>query len=144
MKYLIAMIVLMLLISVQAQADIVVVVHPSSRLKNLTQQQIIDIYMGRIHAVEDTNRIVPYDQPQDSELRASFYQHLTGRPVAFINAYWARLLFTGRASPPRQVTDNMSIVDIVEKDPNVIGYIDERNLNDRVSVVFKIITHAQQ
>ena len=34
-------------------------------------------------------------------------------------------------------------IDIVEKNPNVIGYIDERNLNDRVSVVFRVVTRAQ-
>ncbi|MGZ0018926.1 hypothetical protein [Nitrosomonas sp. wSCUT-2] len=143
MKYWIAIIVLLLLISTQTRADIVVVVHPSSRLKHLTQQQVIDIYMGRIHSVGDIDPVIPYDQPQDSEIREDFYQFLMGRPIAFINAYWARLLFTGRASPPRQVTDNMSIIDIVEKNPNAIGYINERNLNDRVSVVFRVVTHAQ-
>ncbi len=141
MRYLIATLPILLLISAQAWADIVVVVHPQSELKNLTKQQVIDIYMGRLQISADGGKIVPYDQPQDSEIRAAFYQNLTEKPVASVNAYWARLLFTGRASPPRQPSDSMSIVDIVAESLYAIGYIDEKDLDDRVSVVFKAMNN---
>ncbi len=141
MRYLIATLPILLLISAQAWADIVVVVHPQSELKNLTKQQVIDIYMGRLQISADGGKIVPYDQPQDSEIRAAFYQNLTGKPVASVNAYWARLLFTGRASPPRQPSDSMSIVDIVAESLHAIGYIDEKDLDGRVSVVFKAMNN---
>jgi ABC-type phosphate transport system substrate-binding protein len=141
MRYLIATLPILLLISAQAWADIVVVVHPQSELKNLTKQQVIDIYMGRLQISADGGKIVPYDQPQDSEIRAAFYQNLTGKPVASVNAYWARLLFTGRASPPRQPSDSMSIVDIVAESLYAIGYIDEKDLDGRVSIVFKAMNN---
>lgn len=141
MRYLIATLPILLLISAQAWADIVVVVHPQSELKNLTKQQVIDIYMGRLQISADGGKIVPYDQPQDSEIRAAFYQNLTEKPVASVNAYWARLLFTGRAFPPRQPSDSMSIVDIVAESLYAIGYIDKKDLDDRVSVVFKAMNN---
>ena len=137
MRYLIV-VILQLLFSVPCWADLVVIVHPASGMRNLTQQQVIDIYLGRIQTNMDGKKIVPYDQPQDSEIRAMFYQRLTGRAVTSVNTYWARLLFTGRASPPRQPSDNMSITNIVAQNLDAIGYIDERDLDDRVSVVFKI------
>lgn len=136
MRYLIAVILQFALISAQAQADIVVVVNPDSKLTALTQQQIIDIYMGRTQTLADGSKPVPYDQPMDSAIRVAFYQSLTGKSLASINAYWARLLFTGRASPPRQLSDNMRLVDIIEKDLNAIGYMDSSDLNERVSVIF--------
>lgn len=141
MRYLIATLPILLLISAQAWADIVVVAHPQSELKNLTKQQVIDIYMGQLQISADGGKIVPYDQPQDSEIRAAFYQNLTGKPVASVNAYWARLLFTGRASPPRQPSDSMSIVDIVAESLYAIGYIDEKDLDGRVSIVFKAMNN---
>lgn len=139
MRYLIVAIIQMLLIFAQARAEIVVVVNSASGLTELTQQQVIDIYMGRIQTVANGGKVVPYDQPLDSEIRAAFYQQLTGKSVASVNAYWARLLFTGRASPPKQVSDNMSIMDILAKNLNAIGYIDEKDLDDRVSVVFRMM-----
>jgi ABC-type phosphate transport system substrate-binding protein len=138
MRYLIVAVIQMLLIFAQARADIVVVVNSASELTELTQQQVIDIYMGRMQTVTNGGRVVPYDQPLDSEIRAAFYQHLTGKSVASVNAYWARLLFTGRAAPPKQVSDNMSIMNILAENLNAIGYIDEKDLDDRVSVVFKM------
>ena len=137
MRYLIV-VILQLLFSVPCWADLVVIVHPASGMKNLTRQQVIDIYLGRIQTNMDGKKIVPYDQPQDSEIGAVFYQQLTGRAVTSVNTYWARLLFTGRASPPRQPSDNMSVINIVARNLDAIGYIDERDLDDRVSVVFKI------
>ena len=137
MRYLIV-VILQLLFSVPCWADLVIIVHPASGMKNLTRQQVIDIYLGRIQTNMNGKKIVPYDQRQDSEIRATFYQQLTGRAVASVNTYWARLLFTGRASPPRQPSDNMSILNIVAENMDAIGYIDERDLDDRVSVVFRI------
>lgn len=141
MRYLIVAFMQLLLISMPVCADIVVVVSPSSELRNLTKQEVIDIYMGRIQVYTDGIMITPYDQPLNSKIRADFYQRLTNRPVASVDAYWARLLFTGRAAPPRQAPDNISIIEIIEENPRAIGYIEERELDDRVSVVFKLIGH---
>jgi len=80
----------------------------------------------------------PYDQPSNSTVRADFYYRITQKSVAAINAYWARLIFTGRASSPRVVVDHLEMLEIVEKKPEAIGYIAKEYLNDRVAVVLEI------
>jgi ABC-type phosphate transport system substrate-binding protein len=122
----------------QARADIVVIVNPRSNITVLTHHQIIDIYMGRNPRLANEQKLQPYDQAMDSPTRSDFYYGITGKPVAAINAYWARLLFTGRASPPKPVADNSAMLDLIEKNPMAIGYLDERYLNEHVTVVYKI------
>ncbi|MDR4515483.1 hypothetical protein [Nitrosomonas sp.] len=119
-------------------ADIVVIVNPDSSIVKLSRRQIIDIYMGRNPGLESGQKIQPLDQPINSAVRAEFYRKLTGKPVSAINAYWARLLFTGRAFPPLLVEDNKAMLNTVLKNPNTVGYLESQYLTERVKVVYKL------
>ncbi len=138
MRYQIIIIIVLLLIPVTVVADIVVVVHPSNSIKELTRRQVVDLYMGRTSHFPNGQQLKRYDQPNNSSVRAEFYFRMTQRPIAAINAYWARLRFTGRASPPRVVSDHLEILEIVEKNPDAIGYLKKKHLNDRVTVVLEL------
>jgi len=138
MRFLAILTTFIIFLPFQVRADIVVIVNPRSNITALTHHQIIDIYMGRNPGLVNGQKFQPYDQAMDSLIRSDFYYGITGKPASAINAYWARLLFTGRASPPKSVADDSAILDIIEKNPMAIGYLDKRHLNDHVTVVYTI------
>lgn len=138
MKYQIIIIFVLLLLPAKGIADIVVIVNPSNEIAELTQRQVIDLYMGRTSHFPNGEKLQRYDQAGHSSVRAGFYYRITRKSVAAINAYWARLIFTGRASPPRVVFDNLEMLKVVEENPSAIGYLEKKYLNDRVTVVLKI------
>ena len=41
-----------------------------------------------------------------------------------INAYWARLSFTGQANPPRKLADKAAVLQVVEKNQDALGYVE--------------------
>ncbi len=129
------LIFLTILISNGVLAEIVVVVNKSNDIGQLSQREIIDIYMGRKQSFPNGKPALPLDQAAQSMIREDFYQSLVKKSPAQINAYWARLLFTGRASPPRIISDASVVLDAIEQNPSAIGYIDSSMLNDRVKVV---------
>jgi ABC-type phosphate transport system substrate-binding protein len=135
MRYQVIIATLIILLPVKVLADIVVIVNPNSGIADLTRHQIIDIYMGRSPGIKG-QRFQPFDHPLNSVLRTEFYYKITGKPVSVINAYWARLLFTGRASPPRLVENNEAMLEIVREDPSAIGYLEQKYLNEHVTVVY--------
>ena len=51
--------------------------------------------------------------------------------MAQINAYWARLSFTGQANPPRRLADKAAIMQVVEKNQDALGYVDNLAPDDR-------------
>lgn len=113
----------MLLLSTHTPAEIVMI----GNIKNtqqLTVLQVQDIYMGRTRTLPDGNLAYPFDQ---TDLRDEFYLKLTQRSVAQINAYWARLMFSGKTSPPTKLADDQSIIEIVKKHEGAIGYINKEN-----------------
>ncbi len=126
---------LMMLLSTGAWAEIVVVVNKNNDISALSQKEIIDIYMGRKQSFPNGKPALPLDQAAQSMIRKDFYQILINKSPAQINAYWARLLFTGRASPPRILQEASVVLDAIEQNPSAIGYVDSSMLNDRVKVV---------
>lgn len=122
-----------LLLASVATADVAVIGHARNPLDALTGKQVQDIFLGRTRSFPNERFALPIDQ--SSPLRAEFYQRLTGRSVEQINAYWARILFTGQASPPLRVPDDPAVLQTIRENEGAIGYIDAAHVDGTVRVL---------
>lgn len=120
------------------QIDLVVIVNANNPINALTREQVVDIYMGRRTHFPNGQAALPIDLSPDSPLRVAFYQILVGRTVAQVNAYWARLLFTGRATPPRVLPTPEAVRDVVRANPNAIAYLNRQMVDDQVKIVYHL------
>jgi ABC-type phosphate transport system substrate-binding protein len=107
-----------------AEPDFTIIANSNNELGTLTRKQIADIYMGRITSLPNGSIPLPLDYQGDSAVRSRFYQSITGKNMAQINAYWARLSFTGQGNPPRRLADKAAILQVVEKNQGALGYVD--------------------
>ncbi|MBK5968433.1 hypothetical protein CCR91_06515 [Thiorhodovibrio winogradskyi] len=114
------------------------VVNSENPVTELTRDQVVDIYMGRRTRFPDGRPALPIDLGPDSPLRAAYYQELVGKTVAQVNAYWARLLFTGRATPPRVLPDIEAVLDVVNANQDALAYLDSQSLDDQVKIVYRL------
>jgi ABC-type phosphate transport system substrate-binding protein len=115
-----------------ARADMAVIVHPGNPLQTMTAREVSDLYLGRARSLS------PYELPAGSPLRELFFQSLNGMSIRQLNAYWARLRFSGEVLPPATLADSRAVVDAVSRNPNAIGYIDAAALRDSVKVVLRL------
>jgi ABC-type phosphate transport system substrate-binding protein len=115
-----------LLLSTQSVADIAIIANLQNSQHQLSALQVQDIFMGRTRSFPNGQFAITFDQ---QALRNDFYQKLTGRPIAQINAYWARLMFSGQTSPPTKLADDQSIIKVVQENAGAIGYIDSKNVD---------------
>lgn len=118
-----------------ALAEVIVVANKDNQMKVLTKKQIIDIYMGRTSRFPNGEAALPIDQNVDSSIRKLFYQNLVNKTVSEINAYWARLLFSGRSTPPRTVDNVASVINFIKNNKSAIGYIRLEDLTDDLQVI---------
>lgn len=124
-----------------AQADeLVVVVNPKTGVTKLSRQEVIDIYMGRSRQLPSGVTALPLDVSQTQPERARFYEQLTSKSMAEINAYWARLMFSGRASPPTQVRNQEEALLMVIDNRSALTYIERSKVTPQVKVVFELGT----
>ena len=121
-----------------AEAGIVVIVHPDNPVNSLSRNQVIDIFMGRFTCFPNGSIALPIDQAPDCQTRNDYYRLLVGKSVSQVNAYWARLLFTGRATPPRPLDSAVKVLEAVSNNRDAIAYINEQDSTASVKIVYRL------
>ncbi len=118
-------------------AEPVVVVHADSNVPALSQAQVVDIFLGRYRSFPNGGAAVPIDQPESSTLKADFYRRLVNKEPNDINAYWARLIFSGRTSPPLQVANTMDVPALLLRQPGGVAYMERSQVDKRFRIVME-------
>jgi ABC-type phosphate transport system substrate-binding protein len=119
--------VLLALAGSAAAADIVVIGHPSAAA--LTKDQVADVFLGK------NQSLTPVDLPDASPIRGDFYKAATGRDAAQVKAAWSRLVFSGKAQPPKEAADAAAVKKAVAADPKAVGYIEKSAVDGTVKVI---------
>lgn len=117
---------------------LVVIVNPRSGVEKLDRYQVLDLFLGRNRQLPSGIAALPIDLAGAGDERAQFYRVVARKDPAEISAYWARLVFSGQASPPFRVPDSRSAVDLVAGNPSAIAYVDSDAVDKRVRVVLEI------
>ncbi len=121
-----------------AESGIVVIVNPQSGVEKLSKDEVIDIFLGRYRKLPGGRVALPIDVAESSSARARFYQMLVKKSSSEMSSYWARLVFSGQTSPPFQVPDAKTAIELVQSSPNAIAYVDRSALTADVKVVFEL------
>lgn len=129
---------LLLVPQAQAHPDLVLVVSAKSTVDKLTLDDAVNIFMGRYRQLPTGIAAQPIDQPDTQPERALFYRLLVNKDLAEINAYWARLLFSGKTSPPRQAKSAAEVFDLLARQPGAIGYLERSQVDSRFRVVLEL------
>jgi ABC-type phosphate transport system substrate-binding protein len=130
--------VLILLGAVAGAQSIVVIVNPTSGVASLTRYQAVDIFLGRYRKLPSGLAALPIDLGPGDADRATFYSLLVHKSPADMSSYWARLVFSGQASPPFLAPDAKTALDLVASNPNAIAYVDAGLVDRRVRVVLEL------
>jgi len=117
---------------------LVVVVNPESGVAQLTQDEARDIFLGRQKRLASGMPAHPVEQGVPLQVRARFYHALANKELADINAYWARLSFTGQARPPRQATSAEEVIRAVAADKGAVGLLEWSKADHRVRVALAL------
>jgi len=117
--------------------DMVVIVNARSHVRSLTRDQVTDIFMGRFRQLPSGATALPIDVA-DAAMRQTFYRRLVHKDLAEIGSYWARLVFSGEASPPFQAPDTRTALTLVATNPDAIAYCYRANVTGRVRVVLDL------
>lgn len=118
--------------------QLVVVVAANSNAPKLTTEQASAIFMGAAKSFPNGDKAVPVDQSPGSPDYGAFYSQAAGRSEAQVKAYWSRMVFTGKGSPPQDGGDAAAVKKLVAGNPNLVGYIDASLVDASVKVLAEI------
>lgn len=112
--------------------ELVVIVNVQNPASRMFTEQAAQFFLGK------SPMFIPVDLPENSPLRAQFYQKVTGKEAGEVSAIWARLVFTGKAAAPRVVRSSADMKKAVAADPNAIGYIEKSALDGSVKAILAV------
>ncbi|MFM2407356.1 MAG: hypothetical protein RL358_98 [Pseudomonadota bacterium] len=118
-----------------AESGIAVIANLEGDLGKLTRKQIVDIYMGKLTVLASGTFPQPVDYQGDPEIRDRFYRLMTGKSLAQINAYWARMSFTGQANRCRLLSDQKAMVRAIGKNQDALGYVNQNEAGASVKTI---------
>lgn len=118
-----------------ASAQVAVIVNPKSSLATMTPEQVGAIFMGKSATLPSGQTAVPADLPEANAARDQFYSKAAGKSPSQVKATWARLTFSGKATPPKEVGTAADVKKHVAANVDAIGYIEKSAVDSTVKVV---------
>ena len=78
---------------------------------------------------------MPINLSSGNAIRSAFDQAALGKSTNQTKAYWSKLVFSGKGNPPKEVDSEAEVIELVSKNPSLIGYVDSGSVTADVKVV---------
>lgn len=119
--------------SFSAFAGVTVIVN-TGNANAIDQDEIKKIYLGKSKSFADGVKVNSVNQNGNS-IADEFNDKVVGKSSSQLNAYWSKLVFTGKGTPPEKLDYDQAVIDFVSSNADAIGYIDSSKVNDAVKVI---------
>lgn len=114
-----------------AHAELVVVVNNASGAA-LTKNDVSRIFLGK------KKGFTPVNIKSGNPLREEFNKSALNKSSSQIKAYWSKLVFSGKGTPPKELGSDAEIKAFVAGNPNAIGYINSKSLDSSVKAALTL------
>lgn len=116
-----------------AYADVVVIVNPA--VGEVSQDDIQRIFLGKKSDFAGGAKATPYYLPDGAAEREIFDKQALGKSSSQLKAYWSKLVFTGKGTPPAELDSSANAKAKVAAEKDAIAYVDASVVDDSVKVV---------
>ena len=106
-------------------AGVKVVVHATNAQDSVTKTKVADLFLKRVTRWENGRAVTPVDQSEKSAARATFTKDLLGKEVLCVKSYWQKMIFSGRATPPAELSTDTQVLELIRTNPDAVGYVSE-------------------
>ncbi len=121
-----------------ADAALAIIGNPANSLEGISVTDVAMIYLGKSDELPNGETAAAVDQYRGSPVRAEFYRKVVGMSQDRLDAYWSRIIFSGKGNPPRVVGGNKAVIRWVAAHRDGIGYVSGVVLNRSVKVLLII------
>jgi len=117
-------------------AEIAVIVNAANS-SALDKNAIEKIFMGKMKKFPNGQVALPMNAAKSMNSRKEFNKAVIGRSSSQVNAYWSKLVFTGKGSMPKELSSDAEIISTISSNQGAIGYIDSGSVTGAVKVIAK-------
>ena len=100
-----------------------VIVHPSNGA-SLDKSSISRIFLGKAKSFPGGGQAVPINLEDGSGGSNDFNDKVLNKSASQLKAYWSKLVFTGKGTPPKAVANDAEMIALISANPNMIGFVE--------------------
>jgi hypothetical protein len=124
--------------SLATAGHLVVVVHPSNPVAVLSESDVMRLWMGKTRSFPDQVTAEPVSLRAGDGLRQRFETLVLNKSPNQVRAYWAQQIFTGRGTPPRELSTPADVRRFVASNPSAVGYLEPEMVDASVKVALEV------
>ena len=117
--------IMTLMAGATSAADFKIVVNSSNPIDSISRDRLADIFLKKLTRWDSGHAITPVDQSERTAVREQFTRGGLHKEVAWIEGYWQKMIFSGRATPPARLVSDAEVIEFVRNNPDAIGYVAE-------------------
>lgn len=110
------------------------IVNPANN-SALDENEIKQIFIGKAKSFSDGSKALPITQVDGSSVTDEFNEKVLNKSSSQLKAYWSKLVFTGKGTPPKEAADDAEVIKLVASNPNLIGFVSSGAADGSVKVV---------
>lgn len=122
--------------SINASAqEFKVIVNNANTTSSLTKKQVSDFLLKKKTRWTDKTKVLPIDLSSKSAVRSVFTKQIHKKNVNQVRSFWQQSVFSGKASPPSEKTNDQAVINYVKTHKGAIGYISSKTKTTGVKVI---------
>jgi ABC-type phosphate transport system substrate-binding protein len=137
MKKFLVVIAVLVFTSIEARAQIAVIVNKSAGVGSANAATVSDIYALSTKEWKDGSAITVFDQKTDGPTRTKFYEFIGKSPIE-LKKVWMRVQLSGEGKAPTPVSSDDEMVQKVASTAGAIGFVAASKVTGDVKVVATI------
>ncbi|GAB1259242.1 phosphate ABC transporter substrate-binding protein [Aurantivibrio plasticivorans] len=126
--------IMTLFMPIAVVAEVAVVVAASSPLSSIDLKELEKLYLGKSKSLGDVS-VSALNQVDSSDVTTEFNRVLLNKSNSQVKAYWSKLVFTGKGTPPKEFNSDSEVIQALKNDSSAIGYIDAGAVSGDVKVL---------
>lgn len=127
-------IILLSLLFCNSIADNYLVVS-NKKMKDISQSKLRAIYLKKLSIIDDI-KLIPVNLQARDALRANFENMVLNMSFGRLKSYWSAQHYLGHR-PPLSMKSQKSVIAFIKKVDGAIGYIEEKNLDEDLKVLYR-------
>ena len=100
-----------------------IVVHATNPVSSLTREETSRLFLKKVTMWKNAKPVLIVDQKASSPVRELFTKEVHGRQVSSVTSYWQQMIFSGRAVPPAEKSNDAEVAAFIAANPEAIGYV---------------------
>lgn len=91
--------------------------------------------MGKTKSFSNGRPIILISVSSSEPITDEFNSKVLGKSSSQVKAYWSKILFTGKGTPPQEMDSNNDIIAAISSNPDAIAFIDTSAVTSAVKVI---------